>query len=217
MLQVVTLKFFSLAVQNQIRMEPEWIPRHLNERADYLSRIIDYDDWQLNPSVFSVFDKHWGPHSVDRFASFHNCQVPRFNSRCWNPGSEAVDAFTVNWSGENNWLCATIGLVPRVIRHAQACGAEESMVVPWWPSAAYWPLLCPSDTGFFAKFVRKGRKLPQVNSLFLPGLSGATLFNGEVPNSKVLALRCNFSSESSGELIPCYSRAVLSWGKTIYL
>ena len=39
---------------------------------------------------------------VDRFASFHNCQVPRFNSRCWNPGSEAVDAFTVNSSDENN-------------------------------------------------------------------------------------------------------------------
>ena len=77
------------------------------------------------------------------------------------------------------------------------------MVVPWWPSAAYWPLLCPSNTGFIAKFVREARKLPQVNSLFLPGLSGATLFNGEVPNTKVLALHCNFSSESSGELIPC--------------
>ena len=42
-----------------------------------------------------------------------------------------------------------------------------------------------------------------MKSLFLPGLSGVTLFNGEVPNTKVLALRCNFSSEGSGELIPC--------------
>ena len=96
LLQVVALKVFSLAVQNHIRLEPEWIPRDLNEKADYLSRIIDYDDWQLHPSLFSVLDNLWGPHSVDRFASFHNCQLPRFNSRCWNPGSEAVDAFTVN-------------------------------------------------------------------------------------------------------------------------
>ena len=116
------------------------------------------------------------------------------------PGSEAVDAFTVNWSDENNWWCPPIGLVPR---HAQACRAVGSMVVPWWPSAAFWHLLCPSNTGFFAKFVREVRELPQVDSLFLPGLSGAVLFNGEVPNTKVLALCFNFSGESNGELIPC--------------
>ena len=56
-------------------------------------------------------------------------------------------------------------MVPRVIRHAQACGAEECMVVPMWSSAAFWPLLCPSNKGFFAKFVREARELPQVNSL----------------------------------------------------
>ena len=45
---------------------------HLTERADYLSHIVD---WQLNPA----------PHSVDRFASFHNCQLQRFNSRVLEP------------------------------------------------------------------------------------------------------------------------------------
>ena len=205
LLQAVALRIFSLTVQSQIRLEPEWIPRELNERADYLSRIIDYDDWQLNPSVFSELEDCWGPHSVDRFASFHNCQVPRFNSRCWNPGSEAVDAFTVDWSGENNWWCPPIGLIPRVIRHAQACRAEGSMVVPLWPSAVFWPLVCPVNTGFFASFIRDVRELPQVDSLFLPGLSGSILFNGESPNTKVLALRCNFSGDSGGGLIPCVS------------
>ena len=76
-------------------------------------------------------------------------------------------------------------------------------MVPWWPPAAFWPLLCPSNTGFFAKFVREVRELPQIDSLFLLGLSDAALFNGKVPNTKVLALRCNFSGESNGELIPC--------------
>ena len=205
LLQAVALTIFSLTVQSQIRLEPEWIPRELNERADYLSHIIDYDDWQLNPSVFSELEDCWGPHSVDRFASFHNCQVPRFNSRCWNPGSEAVDAFTVDWSGENNWWCPPIGLIPRVIRHAQACRAEGSMVVPLWPSAVFWPLVCPVNTGFFASFIRDVRELPQVDSLFLPGLSGSILFNGESPNTKVLALRCNVSGDSGGGLVPCVS------------
>ena len=44
-LQVVALNVFSLTVQNQIILDPEWILRDLNERADYLSSIIEYDDW----------------------------------------------------------------------------------------------------------------------------------------------------------------------------
>lgn len=87
-------------MQYHICLEPEWIPRELNERADYLSCIVDYDDWQLNPAAFAELDVAWGPLMVNRFASCHNCQLPRFNSRCWNPGSEAVDAFTVNWAGK---------------------------------------------------------------------------------------------------------------------
>nr|XP_006819126.1 PREDICTED: uncharacterized protein LOC102809450 [Saccoglossus kowalevskii] len=51
-----------------------------------------------------MLDKIWGPHSIDRFASCHNAQLPRFNSAAWNPGTEAVDAFCQNWSTENNWI-----------------------------------------------------------------------------------------------------------------
>ena len=89
LLHELAVKVFSLSVQNHIRVEPEWIPRDLNERADSLSRIVDYDDWMLNPVVFADIESVWGPHSVDRFASCHNYQIPRFNSRRWNPGSEA--------------------------------------------------------------------------------------------------------------------------------
>ena len=70
--------------------------------ADYLSRIVDKDDWMLNPDVFSVLDKMWGPHTVDRFANADNAQTERFNIFFWCPGSEAVDTFTVNWHMENN-------------------------------------------------------------------------------------------------------------------
>ena len=91
------------------------MPRDLNQLADEISRIVDYDDWQLNPAVFSSLDALWGPHSVDRFATCDNTQLIRFNSRYWSPGTEAVDTFTVNWSGENNWLCPPIVLLPRVI------------------------------------------------------------------------------------------------------
>ena len=117
-LHAIALKVFDMAVQYQIRLEPEWVPRELNVRADLLSRVVDLDDWYLNPAVFSWLDSLWGPHTVDRFADHNNSQLVRFNSRCWSPGAEAVDAFTVNWSAENNWWCPPIALVSRAIAHA---------------------------------------------------------------------------------------------------
>jgi len=134
----------------------------------------------------------WGQHTVDWFGSFHNSQLPGFNSRCWNPGSESVDAFTVNWAGETNWLHPPISLIPSVICHAQVCKAKGSLIVSMWPSAPFWPLVCPSQNIYFTPFAR----LLRPSSLFLPGLSGDVLFHGEVPNTKVLALRCDFSIES---------------------
>ena len=53
------------------------MPRLENE-ADFVSRIVDFDDWGIHPGVFLYYDRLWGPHSVDCFASFYNAQLPRF-------------------------------------------------------------------------------------------------------------------------------------------
>ena len=71
--------------------------------ADYISRIVDHDDWSLDPIMFKALDELWGPHTVDRFATHYHSQLERFNSRYACPGSEAVDSFTTDWGGENNW------------------------------------------------------------------------------------------------------------------
>ena len=69
-----------------------------------MSRVRDFDDWMVNPSMFQYLDQLWCPHTVDCFANEHNSQTPRFHSRFWCPGSEAVDTFTVNWGSEVCWL-----------------------------------------------------------------------------------------------------------------
>ena len=149
-LQAEALAIFSISLAQHIHIEPEWVPRRDNEVADYLSRIVDYDDWSLSHNTFRALDDAWGPHTVDRFASHYNTHLPRFNSRFWNPGSEAVDAFTSNWCDENNWICPPVYLVPRVIQHARKCKACGTLLVPEWPSAPFCsqrkvslhPLLC---------------------------------------------------------------------------
>ena len=102
-LQEEALAIFAIGVNNQIRLELEWIPREENKFADYLSRIVDHDDWMLNLAVFQELDAMWGPHTIDRFVDAYNRQLEKFNSQYWNPWTEAVDAFTCDRSKENNW------------------------------------------------------------------------------------------------------------------
>ena len=56
---------FATAMNNHVRIEVEWIPRGLNQTADYISRITDYNDWSINYSIFRRLDTKWGPHTVD--------------------------------------------------------------------------------------------------------------------------------------------------------
>lgn len=116
-LQREATRIFTICHQHGIRLFPEWVPRHLNHRADYWSRVIETDDWMLNPVHFRELDGRWGLHTVDRFVSLNSRQLPRFCSKWRCPGCEGVDAFTLNWSGENNWLVPPVYLVPRVLKH----------------------------------------------------------------------------------------------------
>lgn len=65
-LHAISLNIFNVCLHYQVHLEPEWIPRSENEQADYLSRIVDLDDWMLNSQVFVELDARWGPHSYSR-------------------------------------------------------------------------------------------------------------------------------------------------------
>ena len=71
-LQQEALAIFSTSVANSIRIEPEWFPREENKLADYMSRIVDYDDWSLDHTIFKQLDNSWVLHTINRFASHYN-------------------------------------------------------------------------------------------------------------------------------------------------
>ena len=91
-LQEVLLEVLKFCFRFGISIEAQWLPREENLCADLLSRFIDKDDWRLNPRVFSMIDKKWGPHSIDRFSSHLNNQVPKFNSKFFSAACFGVDA-----------------------------------------------------------------------------------------------------------------------------
>lgn len=52
-LRKVAMEVFEICLVYKIRLELiEWIPREMNDQADYLSRIVDFDDWGIAQSLF---------------------------------------------------------------------------------------------------------------------------------------------------------------------
>ena len=65
---------------------------------------------------------------MDRLAKALNAHLPRFNSRFRVPGTAAVDAFSVSWAAENNWLVPLVHCIVRVIQHLLVCSAFGTLV-----------------------------------------------------------------------------------------
>ena len=81
----LVVDIFKLCIEFNIQLFPEWIPRSDNQWTDSVSKDLDRADYMLHPDIFTVLDVMWGPHSTDRFSSFHTRQIPRFCSRWASP------------------------------------------------------------------------------------------------------------------------------------
>ena len=74
-LQNIEVDIFNICFINDIMIETQWIPRAENRIADVLSKTIDLDDWKLNPELFAMLHRAWGPFTIDRFAASYNTQL----------------------------------------------------------------------------------------------------------------------------------------------
>lgn len=109
--------------------------------ADRESRIVNPDtEWSLSDRAFQRVANFFGPFEVDLFASSINNKCEAYVSWFPDPGSIAVDAFTLSWKGSNFYAFPPFILIPRVLRKIVDEGATGTIVVPWWPSQAWFPL-----------------------------------------------------------------------------
>ena len=51
-LQDTALNIFLVTYQRRIRLNISWLPRDQNSQADFLSKIVDFDDYSLHDEVF---------------------------------------------------------------------------------------------------------------------------------------------------------------------
>ena len=51
-----------------------------------ICKLVDFDGYGLNDFVFQGLNHLLGPHTIDRFACSYNDELPRLNSRVFQPG-----------------------------------------------------------------------------------------------------------------------------------
>ena len=127
---------------------PAWIPRELNEIADYMSKYNDTDSWGIDFETFEFIHAKYGQFTIDRFADDTNRKTKSFNSKFYCPNSMGVNAFTFNLSGQFNWLCPPISLIGEVIIHTRLCKTRGVLLIPKWESSYFWPLLTKDGISF---------------------------------------------------------------------
>jgi ribonuclease HI len=159
-----------------ITLLAEWVPREQNAVADALSKCADTSDFTIQTAMFASISRKWGPFEVDLFAGHANHFVPKFYSWHYSPNCAAINAFTQHW-GRSCWAHPPYAMMFQVLQHAKDCGARMCLICPYWPSAAWWRLLC-NELGTFNNHVHGVQVL---------GLAGD---RGLVDNAgKVLSLR----------------------------
>ena len=77
-LQCFALRIFQICLAYKISFDIQWVPRNDVAKADFISRFIDVDDWQISRSLFLQLESLWGPHTVDCFANHYNFKISRF-------------------------------------------------------------------------------------------------------------------------------------------
>jgi hypothetical protein len=152
---------------NDIHIRPRYIRSAANVWADKLSRELDTEDWQLNPRIFEHLQDRWGPHTVDRFASMLNAQLPRFNARWRDPKCEDVDCLHLpdaTWQRKNNYRNPPWSALPALAAKMSQSQAAATVIAPYWPNKTWYHAL--------AHLSHTTLHFPAARDLFFPGRLG---------------------------------------------
>lgn len=172
-----------------IVMEATWIPRELNEYADWYSKAIFPCDIRLNRAVYNALYKIFGGFTIDLFASCDNYQLKPYFSLHWTPDTSGVDAFNFPW-GDHAWCNPPFNQIGRVLNHVQRHGTRQMcLILPLWVQAPWWNKLI-LDGHSFLPYVHGCYVLPK-DGLFSRDVKGERHQTTSMWNMVALLVDCS--------------------------
>jgi hypothetical protein len=133
--------FFQMLRARNLKFLAVWLAGEDNVSADTRSRREDVrQEWSLAPEAFQHLEATWGLHSLDGFASATNSRLPRYFS--WGPdcNSQGRDFFNQQVAtSENLYANPPFSLIPRLLTRIASSRLNVTLLVPFWPSRAWWP------------------------------------------------------------------------------
>ena len=129
-------------IERTIWITAAYLPGKQNTEADHKSRHFnDRTEWMLNNGAFAKIVQKFGKPEIDIFASRLNTKLARYISWLPDPNAEAVDAFTLDWAKFEFYAFPPFCLVARCIQKIKTDKATGILIVPKWPTQAWFPCL----------------------------------------------------------------------------
>lgn len=158
----VSKAIWCLISKNEMEIDCFHIAGVQNITADRLSRIVDPFNWTLNRNIFQIIDRELGPHSIDRFASWANHQLPKYNSMFLDPGTSGINALVQqDWGREVNFCAPPFSLINSVLDIAIQQKAKVTLLAPLWKGSPWMvklkrlclmdPLVLPHNGNIFQR------------------------------------------------------------------
>lgn len=133
-------ELWSWCIEKNIWLSAAYIPGKDNVIADYESRRKSdmSKEWMLDPILLrQAFTLLNVSPDMDLFASRLNNQFSKFASYRPEPGTSAVDAFTLDWENINLYAFPPFSVASRVLQKLQDNKATGIIVLPNWPTQVW--------------------------------------------------------------------------------
>lgn len=127
--------------EREIFIFASYIASKDNVEADFESRKRNFEtEFELSDVVFQKIVEKFGYPDIDLFASRINTKCEKYVSWTKDPGSFAVDAFTISWKERFFYAFPPFILITKILQKIKAEKAEGIVVVPQWPAQPWFPL-----------------------------------------------------------------------------
>lgn len=146
--------FLSLSKLN-VCIEPVLVPRdHVAiALADYAGKFKNTDCWSIDDVSFQTLQQiAQTVFTCDVFAHSFNARCVKFYSQVPSFGTAGINAFTMDWSEDYNFVCPPVKEIVFVVRHILAKPCAGVLVVPFLPSARFWHFLTSHEETFLNIF-----------------------------------------------------------------